>query len=207
LEHDVTATRHDSDETSSTQLRGAIEALNRACDTKIALETRHRDDHVTASLPRVHAHEVTVANGMTLKVSAADAAHVADEARAALAPALRLLHVALACAGTLEQQRGAVSPPVDLTHAISRFNDSAHPIEMRFSRSGRVAAVLPRSGDKEAVLARSMGDTRVRMHDVALIAHEARLALKPAFALLDAALAAMAELDLHAAPELSEAAR
>ena len=181
-------------------LSAAIHKLNQSSEHKIALENRFRDGHIEASLPRTRARGVCVADGLSPRVTGADVAKVADEARRALAPALRLLHVALESAQGLQQERGAGSPTIDLAHAITRFEDSARAIEWRFTRGGGVAAILPRSGT-EAVLARNMADREPRMHDVALIAHEARLALKPALALLDAALGALAQLDEHAAEE------
>jgi hypothetical protein len=76
-----------------------------------------------------------------------------------------------------------------LIRAIEVYNETAsRKIELKPTRDGRVTAVLPHLG-KEAVVQGNMTHTReVTAHDVALVCREARLAMAPALALLDAAL-------------------
>ena len=76
-----------------------------------------------------------------------------------------------------------------LTEAIELYNQTAtRKIELKTTRDGRVTAILPHLG-KEAVVHGSITHTReVTAHDIALVCQEARLAMAPALALLDAAL-------------------
>ena len=76
-----------------------------------------------------------------------------------------------------------------LTDAIEEYNKTAHrKIELKPTRDGRVTAVLPHLG-KEAIVQGNITHTReVTAHDLALVCREARAAMTPAFALLDAAL-------------------
>ncbi|MGH3993180.1 MAG: hypothetical protein ACRDSN_12050 [Pseudonocardiaceae bacterium] len=86
---------------------------------------------------------------------------------------------------------------MDLTAAIEAFNGGDHQkIELKPTRDGRVGAVLPRVGREVLVVGSQFNDdVKVTAEDLAYLALEARRALAPAQALLDAALEALASLD------------
>jgi hypothetical protein len=76
-----------------------------------------------------------------------------------------------------------------LIQAIEAYNETAsRKIELKPTRDGRVTAILPHLG-KEALGQGNITHTReVTADDIALVCREARLAMGPALALLDAAL-------------------
>ena len=82
---------------------------------------------------------------------------------------------------------------MDLTAAIAAFNESSQPpIEMQTKRDGRVNAVLPRVGREILVTGSPFNkDVQVKAQDVALLCEEARRAIAPGMALLEAALGAL----------------
>lgn len=76
-----------------------------------------------------------------------------------------------------------------LVQAIETYNKTAsHKIELKNFRDGRVAAVLPLLGKEATVQGNITHRREVNAEDVALVCREARLAMAPALALLDAAL-------------------
>jgi hypothetical protein len=85
---------------------------------------------------------------------------------------------------------------MNLTAAIEAFNQASEPkIELLTTRDARVVATLPRLG-REVIVegSRFNHDVKVTAADVAAVCEEARLASKPGLALLDAGLAALAEV-------------
>jgi hypothetical protein len=81
--------------------------------------------------------------------------------------------------------------------AIQAYNKTAQQkIELRPTRDGRVGALLPLQ-NREVLVQGSMfkEDVRVGPLDIAFVAAEARLAMAPALALLDAALEAAGGLE------------
>ena len=88
---------------------------------------------------------------------------------------------------------------MNLTSAIEAYNESSEPkIELGPRRDGSWVANLPRVG-REIRVEGSQFSTRnqVTAADVALLCEEARRAIAPGLALLDAALAAFGELKVE----------
>jgi hypothetical protein len=80
-----------------------------------------------------------------------------------------------------------------LIEAIEAYNATAgRPIQLRPLRDGRVMAVLPLTG-AEALVGDSQfkEDVKVGPRDLVLVAREARAAMLPARALLEASLEAL----------------
>jgi hypothetical protein len=87
---------------------------------------------------------------------------------------------------------------MDLSSVIKTFNETNEPkITLGPTRVGTTIARLPRVA-REIIVADSNFDPRfkVRESDIAWLAEEARRAAEPAYALLEAALGALAEVEL-----------
>ena len=84
-----------------------------------------------------------------------------------------------------------------LTEAINAFNESTEQkIEIGATRDGRMTAELPRVGRGILVEdATFTENVKVTAADIAWLCEEARRAAAPGLVLLEAALAALAELD------------
>lgn len=79
---------------------------------------------------------------------------------------------------------------MSVTEAITAFNDSCgHRIVLHPTRDGRVTATLPRLGVDVLVQGNITKTLAVTPQDLALVCREARAALTPVLALIDAALA------------------
>jgi hypothetical protein len=86
---------------------------------------------------------------------------------------------------------------MDLIRAIEALNESSQPqIKIQPSRDGRVTAVLPRVG-REVLIEGSQfkKEVKVTAADLAWLCEEARRALAPGMALLEAGLDALGELE------------
>jgi hypothetical protein len=86
---------------------------------------------------------------------------------------------------------------MDLTAAIEAFNASSQPqIELLTTRDARVVAKLPRV-NREIIVQDSAFNEAVKVTaaDVAWLCEEARRAVAPGMALLEAALGALGDLD------------
>jgi len=89
---------------------------------------------------------------------------------------------------------------MNLTAAIEAFNESSQPqIVLGPRRDGRVVASLPRVG-REILSegSRFNKDVKVTAEDVAWLCEEARRALAPGMALLEAGLGALGDLETPA---------
>lgn len=81
---------------------------------------------------------------------------------------------------------------MSLTAAIETFNESTdQKIVMHPTRDGRITATLPRVGRDVVIQGNITKTLFVGPKDIALLCQEARLALAPALALIDAALEAL----------------
>jgi hypothetical protein len=79
---------------------------------------------------------------------------------------------------------------MSLSSAIDAYNEStSHQIVLKPTRDGRVTAVLPLTGREVLVQGNITHTLAVSADDVAAVVREARAAMAPALALLDAALA------------------
>lgn len=86
---------------------------------------------------------------------------------------------------------------MNLTAAIEAYNQAGGPqIELLTTRDGRTRATLPRV-QREIVVEGSPfnKDVKVTVAGVALLCEEARRSIAPGLALLEAGLAALAELE------------
>ena len=86
---------------------------------------------------------------------------------------------------------------MDLTAAIEAFNTSSQPqIELLTTRDARVIATLPRVNREIIVKDSSFNEAvKVTAADIAWLCEEARRAIAPGMALLEAALGALGDLD------------
>jgi len=86
---------------------------------------------------------------------------------------------------------------MDLTAAIEAFNTSSQPqIELLTTRDARVVAKLPRVNREIIVKDSSFNkNVKVTVADVAWLCEEARRAVAPGMALLEAALGALNGLE------------
>lgn len=94
---------------------------------------------------------------------------------------------------------------MSLQDAIAAFNQSSEPqIRLLTTRDGRTVATLPRVG-REIIVEGSQfkADVRVTATDIAWLCEEARRALAPGMALLEAALSALDTLDQGQGAETS----